>query len=65
MDALFEDTTVTCKGNHDIFTAKYDPSGNLRWVRTAGGLWGDYAHAATCDGAGNVYIRYLNKHFQN
>ena len=57
MDAYFdENTTVSCDGNHDIFTAKYDQYGNLLWVRTAGGLWGDYAHAVTCDGNGNVYV---------
>ncbi|MDQ3191162.1 MAG: T9SS type A sorting domain-containing protein [Bacteroidota bacterium] len=55
-NAMFEDTTVGLEGNHDIFTAKYGPEGNLIWVRTAGGLWGDYAHAVACDEAGNVYV---------
>ena len=56
MDAIFDDSTVTCEGNHDIFITKYGPGGNLIWVNTAGGLWGDYAHAIACDGAGNSYI---------
>ncbi|MDQ3189968.1 MAG: SBBP repeat-containing protein [Bacteroidota bacterium] len=56
MNAKFGNITVSCEGNHDIFITKYDPFGNLLWVKTAGGLWGDYAHAITCDGAGNVYI---------
>jgi hypothetical protein len=56
MDAVFDDTIVPCAGNHDIFTAKYSPSGELKWVRTGGGDWGDYGHALTCDDAGNVYV---------
>jgi hypothetical protein len=54
--AQFDNVTVTCAGNHDIFVAKYDNAGALVWVRTAGGTGGDYARAAACDGAGNVYI---------
>jgi hypothetical protein len=56
MDAIFDQVTVPCDGNHDIFTAKYSPAGALQWVRVAGGEWGDYAQAVTCDGAGNVYV---------
>ncbi|MCE9538931.1 MAG: SBBP repeat-containing protein, partial [Bacteroidetes bacterium] len=57
MDANFGGTTwVKCAGNHDIFVAKYDPLGNFLWVRTAGGVWGDYSRAISCDAAGNVYI---------
>lgn len=56
MPANFSGTFVTCAGNHDIFVAKYGPAGDFKWVRTAGGVWGDYARAAACDKAGNVYI---------
>lgn len=56
MNASFGNTRVGCKGNHDIYVAKYSPSGAFLWVRTAGGTIGDYAHAVTCDGAGNVYL---------
>jgi hypothetical protein len=56
MDAIFDDTMVVVTNNHDIFTAKYDQYGKIQWVRTAGGEWGDYAHAVTCDDNGNVYV---------
>jgi hypothetical protein len=56
MDAIFDDTMVVVTNNHDIFTAKYDQYGKIQWVRTAGGEYGDYAHAVTCDQEGNVYV---------
>jgi len=54
--AKFGDVSVGCAGNHDIYIAKYGPSGNFLWVRTAGGTIGDYAHCIAVDGAGNSYI---------
>lgn len=54
--AVFGNTTVQCAGNHDVFVAKYSPSGVFQWVRTGGGDMGDYAHGMTVDAAGNVYI---------
>jgi hypothetical protein len=56
MDADFDGQVVLCEGNHDIFTAKYSPSGNLLWIRTAGGDWGDYGHALALDNQANVYV---------
>ncbi len=56
MNADFGGITVGCAGNHDIYVAKYTPSGSILWVRTAGGPTGDYAHALTTDPEGNVYI---------
>ncbi len=55
-NAYFGGTYVTCEGNHDIYIAKYGPDGSFKWVRTAGGISGDYAHAIACDAAGNCYI---------
>lgn len=55
-DAIFSGTTVTCAGNHDMYLAKYSPSGSLIWIRTAGGVLGDYAHAMVCDKANYVYV---------
>lgn len=55
-NANFSGTIVSCAGNHDIYLAKYSPSGVLQWVRTAGGVSGDYAHAIAVDGAGNSYV---------
>jgi hypothetical protein len=54
-NAEFGSTTVTCQGNHDVFVAKYSPTGAFQWVRTGGGTLGDYAHAIASDAAGNVY----------
>jgi uncharacterized protein (AIM24 family) len=56
MDAVFDEITISIEGNHDIFLAKYGPEGNVIWIRNAGGLYGDYAHAVTCDGEGNTYM---------
>src|SRR5687767_1579741 len=56
MNASFGSSTVICAGNHDIFLAKYDSTGAFQWVRTAGGIDGDDAHAVASDGDGNVYI---------
>jgi hypothetical protein len=56
MNANFGGLTVSCAGNHDIYVAKYNSSGSILWVRTAGGSTGDYAHCLTTDPEGNVYI---------
>ncbi|MCW3076749.1 MAG: hypothetical protein JWO32_1358, partial [Bacteroidetes bacterium] len=53
--AMFSGTSLTCAGNHDIYVAKYTPSGALSWIRTGGGTLGDYAHANYSDGT-NVII---------
>lgn len=55
-DAIFSGVTLTCKGNHDMFVAKYDPSGALLWIKAAGGSMGDYAHCIAIDAAGDVYV---------
>jgi len=57
MDAEFEGgSTVTCEGNHDIYLAKYNATGTFQWVKTAGSVFGDYAHALSVDADGNCYI---------
>ncbi|MDF2447916.1 MAG: hypothetical protein K0R26_420 [Bacteroidota bacterium] len=55
MNAVFNNVTVPCQGNHDIFLAKYTPSGDVSWVRTGGGFTGDYAHCLAIDNS-YVYI---------
>lgn len=52
--AVFSGNTITCVGNHDLWLAKYSPSGSLTWIRTAGGTLGDYAYGISVD-ANNVY----------
>lgn len=54
--ANFSDTILPDQGNHDIYLAQYSPTGNLNWIKTAGGILGDYATAVSCDGSNYVYI---------
>ncbi len=54
-NANFSGTVVSCQGNHDIYLAKYTPSGALIWVKTAGGYSGDYAHCLSIDNS-FVYV---------
>jgi len=55
-DAEFSGTKVSCQGNHDGFLAKYDPSGAIQWVRTVGGVGGDYYEALSTDKSNYVYV---------
>ena len=56
-DATFgEGAPLPLRGDYDIFTAKYDPSGKLLWVRTAGGEKYDYGHGIGVDSSGNCYV---------
>jgi hypothetical protein len=55
MNAVFSGNTLTCAGNHDGYLVKYDPSGNLTWIRTYGGALGDYLDAVTSD-ANYIYV---------
>ena len=43
-------------GNNDVFITKYDSSGNVVWVRTAGGTGNDYGTGVALDEDGNIYI---------
>lgn len=54
-NADFGGVQVPCQGNHDIFVAKYEPSGTVDWAVSAGGPLGDYAHALSCDGS-SLYV---------
>ena len=56
LKANFSDTILPCQGNHDIFVARYTPSGKLTWIRTAGGYSGDYARSIACDGTNYLYV---------
>jgi hypothetical protein len=45
--------SLTAIGNSDIFLSKYDPSGNLLWVKQMGGIGSqDFGHAIVIDNAG-------------
>jgi hypothetical protein len=52
----FDSTNIVSRGLIDVFLAKYDPGGNLLWVRSAGGTNADEAFAVTIDGAGNNFV---------
>jgi hypothetical protein len=43
-------------GYYDMFLAKYDPSGNLVWVSTAGGSYDEVGWSMVFDNAGLIYI---------
>jgi hypothetical protein len=45
-----ENTTITSVGNRDIFIAKFDETGNLIWIRQAGGPVHDEAISVTLEG---------------
>jgi len=55
-EATFSGTLFTGNGIFDIFIAKYNPSGNLLWLRSAGGLQNDEGHGITTDNDGNIYV---------
>lgn len=58
----FKDTTmfngqlIPSLGQEDMFVAKYDASGNLLWMRHAGGPGEDEGKALVCDASGNIYV---------
>jgi hypothetical protein len=47
---------LTSAGGTDVFLAKYDRSGRLRWVIQAGGPGDDSGYDLAFDAAGNVYV---------
>lgn len=47
---------ITSVGNTDIFLAKYDRMGKLRWLTQAGGSGEDIGSDLAFDAAGNVYV---------
>lgn len=54
--ASFGNRTITNAGGEDIFIAKYDPSGNSLWAKSAGGVSKDAATGIDVDVNGNSYI---------
>jgi hypothetical protein len=54
--ATFDSTTITSAGDEEIFTAKYNASGTLVWVKRAGGSGYDFADQIVVDESGNAYI---------
>lgn len=54
--ATFSGTVLNGNGGTEIFVVKYNPSGQLVWARTAGGLKTDDGSGITLDGLGNLYV---------
>ncbi|HTA28060.1 MAG TPA: SBBP repeat-containing protein, partial [Bacteroidia bacterium] len=54
--ATFGSQNITSAGLQDVFVAKYDRNGNLKWVVSAGGTEADIGNAITLDNSGNVLI---------
>ncbi len=55
MNANFSGHILPNQGNHDIFLAQYNSSGDLNWITTAGGELGDYGECIAVNN-NNVYI---------
>jgi hypothetical protein len=53
---LFGNVYINSTGQHDIFVAKYNSAGVLKWIRSAGGTDGDAGSAIALDASGNVYV---------
>ncbi|MBI4930778.1 MAG: SBBP repeat-containing protein [Bacteroidetes bacterium] len=49
-------TTITQAGDADIFVSKFNPSGNLLWVRNGGGKTEDGGFGIATDVSGNSYV---------
>ena len=54
-DCNFGSKTVSTAGQHDIFLAKYNSAGTLKWVKRAGSPGGDAGHGIGLDANRNVY----------
>ncbi len=54
--ATFGTNTLTSAGNTDIFITKHNSSGQLLWVRQAGGLGYDVGRGIALDALGNCYV---------
>ncbi len=54
--AIFENDTITSNGDRDIFISKYDTSGNLIWLKHAGGIGIDKSYSIITDNNNNVYV---------
>lgn len=55
-NASFGTQNVTSFGGSDMFLAKYNPGGNVLWVKKAGGTGMDVGKKVVTDASGNVYV---------
>ncbi|MDZ4844547.1 MAG: SBBP repeat-containing protein [Chitinophagales bacterium] len=54
--ATFSGTLYTGNGIFDAFITKYDAAGNLKWLRSMGGIQSDSGYGIKTDSEGNVYV---------
>ncbi|MCX6273909.1 MAG: SBBP repeat-containing protein [Bacteroidetes bacterium] len=54
-DCYFGTKMVSTAGQHDIFLAKYNSAGTLKWLKSAGGSDGDAGHGIGMDANRNIY----------
>lgn len=54
--ATFSGVNLTSNGADDIFIAKYNSSGSLLWIRSAGGIDIDQGWGVVTDALGNLYV---------
>ncbi len=52
----FGSNTITYAGQSDSYLVKYDPNGNVLWVRNIGSACGDFAVSVCTDASGNVFV---------
>ncbi len=55
-NALFGAINLSSKGQADAFVVKYDPDGNLVWVKNVGGNNGDRITGISVDNSGNSFV---------
>ncbi|MCD6566477.1 MAG: SBBP repeat-containing protein, partial [Bacteroidales bacterium] len=56
MNTMPDQVTLISNGEKDIYISKYDSSGNIIWVKQAGGILGDYGNSIATDINDNVYV---------
>jgi acetyltransferase-like isoleucine patch superfamily enzyme len=49
-------TQLIAAGDRDIFVAKFDSTGNLVWVKSAGGIGTDAGRGIAMGSSGNIYV---------
>ena len=51
LNANFSGVALSSRGNHDMFLAKYSSAGSLLWIKSCGGIYGDYSTAIALNGS--------------
>ncbi len=51
-----DNNQISSNGGRDIFLCKFNPDGQLKWVKTWGGEKGDSGTSVTSDNDNNIYI---------